>query len=225
MPNPLILLVKRELRMAFIKGGNILNPLGFFIIVVALFPFALGDQSAILSRLGGGIIWIAALLASMLSLPNVFEEDYEDGSLEQLLLAGMMPSVLVSGKMLAHWITTSLPLIAISPLLGLMLGLKGDAISLLMLSLILGTPSLTMIGVMSAALTLGLKKSGAVLALLMLPLTVPVLIFGAIMSNTDGGTIDGYSISMAILASLLLILLPMTILASAVAMTASTSQK
>jgi heme exporter protein B len=213
MANHFVILVRRELSLAFIKSSATLNPLAFFIITVSLFPFALGDQSAILERFGGGIIWMAALLASMMSLPLVYEEDYEDGSLEQLLLSGITPSTLVSAKMAAHWLTASLPLIIIAPLLGMMLGLRSEALYLLELSLLAGTPSLTMIGVMSASLTLGLRKSGSVLALLMLPLTVPVLIFGAVMVSPEGMV----SFSVTILAGLLFMLLPITIFASVAA--------
>lgn len=225
MAKHLTLLVKRELGMAFRRSSNILNPLGFFIITVSLFPFALGDQSGILPKLGGGILWMAALLASMMSFPHVFEEDYEDGSLEQLLLSGMMPSTLIFGKMVAHWVTASLPLIVMSPFLGLMLGMGWSSIYGLMLSLILGTPSLTLIGIMTASLTVGLRKSGAVLALLMLPLTVPILIFGSIMVISHEADRNSYLMSITMLGSLLLVFLPVTILASAAAITAAASCK
>ena len=221
MNHPFYLIVKRECQLACIKSGTILNPLAFFVMTVSLFPFALGE-SPLLIKLGGGIIWMAALLASMMSFPYVFEEDYEDGSLDQFMLSGVSPSLVVASKMMAHWGIASLPLIILSPLLAMMLGLNGEMIRLLILSLVLGTPSLTMIGVLGASLTLGLKKSGNILAVLVLPLMVPILIFGAVMVTTDGNMMHHTYVSAVILSALFFILLPVTITAATLAMTSKT---
>jgi heme exporter protein B len=149
------------------------------VIVVGLFPLGVGPQADTLREIAPGVVWVAALLAAMLSLARMFGADYADGTLEQLVLAPQPLTLLVLSKVLAHWLTTGLPLVVIAPLLGLQFGLPADALATLMLSLFIGTPALTLIGAVGAALTLGVRGAGALTALLVLPLYVPVLIFGA----------------------------------------------
>ena len=154
-----------------------LQPLFFLVVVVSLFPLGLGPGPTLLSRIAPGVVWIAALLASVLSLDQLFRSDYDDGSLEQLMLGNQSLSLLVLAKLLAHWLTTGLPIIALSPLLAVWLNLPMEAFPTLVKSLVLGTPVLTLVGGIGAALTVGLRGGGQLLALLVFPLLVPVLIF------------------------------------------------
>jgi len=172
-------LLKRDLTLAYRHRSELANPLLFFIIVVTLFPLAVTPEQQMLQRLGPGVIWVAALLAAMLSLDSLFRSDFEDGSLEQLLLSGHSMSLLVLAKVIAHWLITGLPLLILSPLLGVLLFLPNSAISVLMMTLALGTPVLSLVGGIGVALTVGLRRGGVLLALLVLPLYIPVLIFAA----------------------------------------------
>jgi heme exporter protein B len=151
----------------------------FYVIVVALFPLAVSPEPVLLQALGPGVLWVAALLASLLSLPRLFAADFADGSLEQIALSPHPLPALVSGKMLAHWLTTGLPMVLLVPVLGLQYALSADVLGVTMLALLLGTPILSLLGAIGAALTLGARGGGSLLALLVLPLCVPVLIFGA----------------------------------------------
>ena len=151
----------------------------FYVLVVVLFPLGVGADPALLHALGPGVLWVAALLASLLSLPRLFAADFADGTLEQIALSRYPLPALISGKILAHWATTGLPVTVLSPLLGLQFGLRGDELAVLALGLLLGTPTLSLLGAIGAALTLGLRTGGGLLALLILPLYVPILIFGA----------------------------------------------
>lgn len=171
--------VRRDLTVALRRVHDVLTPVIFFAIVVALFPLGVGPEPATLAALAPGVLWVAALLATMLSLPRMFAADYADGTLEQLLLAPQPLSVLVLGKISAHWLLTGLPLVVLSPLLALQLYLPSDAIVTLVLSLALGTPVLSLLGAVGAALTLGLRGGGVLISLLVLPLYTPILIFGA----------------------------------------------
>ncbi len=173
------LLLKRDLTLAFRQRSEMINPLLFFVLVTALFPLGIGANPELLRSVGPGIIWVAALLAAMLSLDSVFRSDFDDGSLEQYLLSAHPLSVLVLVKTIAHWLITGLPLLIVAPLLGVLLDLSGDAIWTLILTLALGTPVLSMVGAIGVALTVGLRRSGMILSLLVLPLYVPVLIFAA----------------------------------------------
>ena len=168
----------RDLKLALRSKAELGVQLLFYIIVVTLFPLGVGPEPSLLRSLGPGVLWVAALLASLLSLPRLFASDFADGSLEQIALSPYPLPALVSGKILAHWLTTGLPLVVISPLLGLQFGLSGEELAVLAGGLLLGTPTLSLLGAIGAALTLGLRSSGLV-ALLILPLYVPVLIFGA----------------------------------------------
>jgi heme exporter protein B len=174
-----IFLLKRDLTLVFRNRGELANPLLFFILVITLFPLAIGAEPELLSRIAPGIIWVAALLAAMLSLDGIFRSDFEDGSLEQLLLSAHPMPVLVLAKVCAHWLVTGLPLLIIAPVLAAMLGMVEEAQPTLMLTILIATPVLSLIGSIGVALTIGLRKGGIILSLLVLPLYVPVLIFAA----------------------------------------------
>ncbi|WP_282094890.1 heme exporter protein CcmB [Epibacterium ulvae] len=175
----MIALLFRDLQLAFRAGGGFGLGLAFFLIVVVLVPFAVGPQSELLARIAPGVLWIGALLACLLSLDRVLALDWEDGSLDLLATAPLPLEAIVTMKSCAHWITTALPLVVISPLLGVLLHLPGAGYLWLVISLLLGTPALSVIGTFGAALTVGLKRGGLLLSLLVLPLYVPTLIFGA----------------------------------------------
>jgi heme exporter protein B len=172
-------LVVRDLALAWRRRGDALNPLLFAVIVVALFPLALGPDAAVLERIAAGTILVAVLLAGLLSLDHLFRSDLEDGSLEQLVLSPHPLSLLLACKIAVHWLTTELPLIVIAPLLALFLHLPGSALPVLVAALALATPLLSLIGAVCVALTVGMRRSGMLLTLLVLPLLMPVLIFGA----------------------------------------------
>jgi heme exporter protein B len=186
-------LLLRDFRLLWRRRGDALNPVLFALLVVSLFPFALGPQPEILARIAPGVIWVAMLLAGLLSLDTLFRGDLEDGSLEQLMLAPHPLSLLVGCKILVHWLSTALPLIAATPLLAALLYLPADQLPVLLYSLALGTPLLSLIGAVVVALTVGMRRSGMLLALLALPLYVPVLIFGAgsVMAAAQGLPFEG----------------------------------
>ena len=169
---------KRDVVIAFRQRSDLVNPLFFFIMVITLFPLGVGPEPEILSRIGPGVLWIAALLSTLLSVDSLFRQDHDDGSLEILLLSPQPLFIIVLGKIMAHWCITAVPLILVSPLLGVMLFLDGETIGVLMITLLLGTPVLSMISAIGAALTVGLRKGGVLIAVIALPLYVPVLIFG-----------------------------------------------
>ena len=172
-------LLLRDLRLAFRSGGGFGLALAFFLIVATLVPFGVGAEGATLSRIAGGVLWVGALLACLLSLDRLFQTDWEDGSLDLLATAPVPLEGTVAVKALAHWLTTGLPLTLVAPVLGLLLNLPPAAYGWLVLSLALGTPALSVIGAFGAALTVGVKRGGLLLSLLVLPLYVPTLIFGA----------------------------------------------
>lgn len=175
----MIRLVQRDIRLAIRSGGGFGLALAFFLIVVVMVPFGVGPEREILSRIAPGVLWVGALLACLLSLDRIFATDYEDGSLELLATAPLPLESLVLGKAIAHWLTTGLPLTLAAPVLGILLNLPTSAYMTLLLTLALGTPALSMLGAFGAALTVGLKRGGLLLSLLVLPLYVPTLIFGA----------------------------------------------
>ena len=179
MLNTIYSLIARDLRLALRRQADIASVLFFFIIVVSLFPLGIGPEPDLLRKLAPGVLWVAALLATMLSLPRLFADDHRDGTLEQLALAPQPLALIVLGKVLAHWLVSGLPLALLAPLLGLQFNLSGDALWMLSLSLLIGTPALSGIGAIGAALTLGVRGGGVLLSLLVLPLYIPVLIFGA----------------------------------------------
>lgn len=169
---------RRDLVLAFRQRADMVNPLFFFVMVISLFPLGVGPEPDILGRIAPGILWIAALLSTLLSVDSLFRQDFDDGSLEILLLSPQPLFIMVLGKILAHWVVTSIPLILVSPLLGGMLYMNGETVLVLMATLLLGTPVLSMISAIGAALTVGLRKGGVLVAVIALPLYVPVLIFG-----------------------------------------------
>lgn len=186
--------LKRDLRLSTRSSAEVLVVLAFFFIVVTLFPLSVGPDPKILHRIGAGIIWVCATLACLLSLHRMFALDHVDGSLEQMLFGPMPFSSIVAGKIGAHWLTTGCPLIVCAPLVGVQFGLSGGEIGVLLVSLVVGTPVLSLIGAIMAALTLGLRGGGALLALLVLPLYIPLLVFGvgAVDSYAAGMDVDGH---------------------------------
>ncbi|MDD4882047.1 MAG: heme exporter protein CcmB [Gallionellaceae bacterium] len=175
----LIAVIRRDLRLAARRKGDWMTSQFFFVMVVSMFPLGIGPDPVMLSKVAGGVLWVAALLASLLSLSRLFADDHHDGSLEQMLLSPNPTVLLALGKALAHWLIYGIPLLLIAPVLGVQFSLPADAIGVLMLSLLIGTPVLSLLGSVGAALTLGLRGGGVLLTLLILPLYVPALIFGA----------------------------------------------
>lgn len=172
-------LLKRDLLLAYRHRNELLNPLFFFVLVVMLFPLGTTPEKTLLMTMAPGVIWVAALLASMLALDGLFRADYEDGTLEQMLISPHPLSILMLAKILAHWLVTGLPMILLAPLLGLFMYLPDAGLGVLMLTLVLGTPILSLVGAIGMALTVGLRRGGMLLSLLVLPLYIPVLIFSA----------------------------------------------
>lgn len=172
-------IVWRDLTLAWRRRADVLATLFFFVIVVSLFPLSIGPESQLLRSIAPGVVWVAALLASMLSLSRLFENDYHDGTLEQMLLTPQPLFLVVLGKILAQWLVSEVPLVLVAPLLGVQFDLEPRTLWILFISLLLGTPVLSLIGAIGAALTLGLRGGGVLIAVLILPLYVPVLIFGA----------------------------------------------
>ena len=186
--------VTRDLLIAARRRSDVLTTFFFFVIVVSLFPLGVGPQPDTLREIAPGVVWVAALLAAMLSLARMFGADYADGTLEQVVLTPQPLTLLVLSKVLAHWLTTGLPLVLVAPLLGLQFDLPAHALATLMASLLIGTPALSLIGAVGAALTLGVRGGGALTALLVLPLYVPVLVFGAgaVTASATGMGVTGH---------------------------------
>ena len=176
--------LKRDLQANLRQPSQILNPLAFFLLVVSLFPLGVGPEPAVLSRIAPGVVWVLALLAALLSVEGLYRQDYEDGTLEQLVLGATPLYFAVLGKACAQWLVTGAPLTLVAPLAAFMLHLPAEQIPRLMLSLALGTPTITLLAGIGAALTVGVNRGGTLLALIILPLFVPVLIFGTAVSDT-----------------------------------------
>ncbi len=172
-------LIWRDMTLAMRRKAEVLTTLLFFVIVVTLFPLGVGPDIDMLQEIAPGVLWVAALLASMLSLNRLFADDYVDGTLEQMIISSQPLALLVLSKILSHWFLTGLPLVLISPILGFQLGLETESIIILMMTLLIGTPVLSLIGAVGAGLTLGVRGGGVLLSLLVLPLYIPVLIFGS----------------------------------------------
>lgn len=183
----------RDLRLAFRSRHELANPIIFFVLVVSLFPLAVTPKPELLREMAPGVIWVAALLATLLSLDGLFKQDYDDGSLDQLMLSPNPLMLLVIAKVFAHWLLTGLPLVLVSPLLGLFMHLPGEALPALMLTLLLGTPVLSLVGAIGVSLTVAVNRGGVLLSLIVLPLYIPILIFGAnaIDVASDGMSIRG----------------------------------
>ncbi len=197
--------------LAFRRRAEMANPIFFFVLIVTMFPLAIGAQPHLLQSMAPGVIWVSALLATLLSLDGLFRSDFDDGSIEQMLLSPQPLSVLVLGKIIAHWLVTGLPLILIAPLLALFLGLPEQARGTLWLTLILATPLLSLIGAIGVALTVGLRRGGMILSLLVLPLYVPVLIFASSAVDRAAGGLPVSAQLNILLAMLLagLVLIPL----------------
>lgn len=197
-------IIKRDLLLAVRRQSDVLTTLFFFIIVVSLFPLSVGPEMNMLRTMAPGVVWVAALLASMLSLGRMFSNDYVDGTLEQMLLSPQSLSLLVLGKALAHWLVTGVPLVLMAPILGIQYDLPAEALVVLTITLLLGTPVLSLIGGIGAALTLGLRGGGVLVSLLVLPLYIPVLIFGAgaVEANMAG---VGYEAHLSLIGAFLLV--------------------
>ena len=211
-------IVRRDITLAMRRRTDVLTTVFFFVIVVSLFPLGVGTEKETLRQLGPGVIWVAALLASMLALERLFEGDYRDGTLEQMLLTPQPLSILVIGKVFAHWLLTGLPLVLIAPLIGLQYHMPEQAMLVMMGSLLVGTPILSLIGSIGAALTLGLRGGGILLSLLVLPLYIPVLIYGSgavTVSAIDLADVQPY---FSLLFAFLILALVFSPLASAAAL-------
>ncbi|MBL8445378.1 MAG: heme exporter protein CcmB [Zoogloeaceae bacterium] len=198
MMGPFMAVLRRDLMLAWRGRTDVLVTLAFFVIVVCLFPFGVGPETNQLREIAPGVLWVAALLSTLLSLNRLFAQDHADGTLEQLLLSPEPTALWVVAKVAAHWIVTGLPLVIVAPGLALLFDVQQDALGVLVLSLALGSPILALLGAVGAALTLGLRGGGVLLALLILPLYVPVLIFGA-------GAVDAHLGGMGASAQLLLL--------------------
>lgn len=194
-------IIKRELRIAMRKRAEILNPLWFFLIVITLFPLVVGPDPNLLAKIAGGVAWVAALLSALLSFERLFRDDFIDGSLEQLMLTSQPLALMALAKVAAHWMLTGFPLILLSPVAALLLSLDAHIWWALALTLFIGTPALSCIGAIGVALTVGLRKGGVLLSLLVVPLFIPVLIFSA--SVLDAATLNlPYRGQLAILAAM-----------------------
>ena len=204
LPGVMTALLRREVSVALRQKGEVLTPLVFFVVVASLFPLGVGPESALLTRMAPGVLWVSALLAAMLSLQRLFATDHADGSLEQMALSSTPLGLLVAAKALAHFLLSGLPLVLMAPVLGLQFGLEGRSLGILMLTLLLGTPTLSLIGSIGAALTLGVRGAGVLLSLLILPLYIPVLIFGAGAVEADAAGL-GFGGHLSLLAALLVL--------------------
>jgi heme exporter protein B len=202
--------LRRDLLLAFRHRGELANPLLFFMIVVTLFPLGVSPEEPLLRKIAPGVIWIAALLAALFSLENMFRSDFDDGALEQMALSPHPLSVLVLAKVLAHWLVSGLPMLLMAPLLALFLAMPGQAVFALELTLLVGTPLLSLIGAIGVALTVGLRRGGILLTLLVLPLYIPVLIFAtnAVSAAAAGMPVEGQLYFLAALLALALTLAP-----------------
>jgi len=209
--------LERDLLIAMRRRADVLTTFFFFMIVVSLFPLGVGPEPETLREIAPGVVWVSALLAAMLSLARMFSGDFADGALEQMVLAPQPLTLLVLAKVLAHWLTTGLPLVLLAPLLGLQFGLPGDALATLAVSLLIGTPALSLVGAVGAALTLGVRGGGALASLLVLPLYMPVLIFGAgaVVATVEGTGAGGH---LSLLGAMLMLALVFAPIASAAAL-------
>jgi len=216
-------LLMRDLRLAFRSRHELANPLIFFVLVVTLFPLAVSPTTEALRTMAPGVIWVSALLAVLLSLDRLFKQDFEDGSLDQLMLSPNPLVVLVLAKVTAHWFLTGLPLVLIAPLLGLFMALPAESIEVLIYSLLLGTPVLSLIGAIGVSLTVAVNRGGVLLSLIVLPLYIPVLIFGA---NAVDVAMDGLPVrgQLFFLAAVLALALSLAPLATAVALRITASR-
>jgi len=221
MLETLLWIIRRDVTIAMRRRTDIFVTLVFFIIVVSLFPLGIGPELDTLRLIAPGVLWVGALLASMLALEQMFSADHRDGTLEQMLLTPQPLSLLVIGKVIAHWVITGLPLVIMSPLLALQYDMSGESLLVMIISLLLGTPTLSLLGAIGAALTLGLRSGGVLVALLVLPLYIPVLIFGAGAVEATASGLGGQA-HLNMLGAIFLLALLGTPLATAAALRVST---
>jgi len=211
-------ILRRDITLAMRRRTDILTTLFFFVIVASLFPLGVGSEKEVLRFLGPGVVWVAALLASMLALERLFASDFADGTLEQMLLTPQPLSVLVLGKICAHWLLTGLPLVLIAPLIGLQYGLEGTQLVVMVMALLVGTPVLSLVGSIGAALTLGLRGGGILLSLLVLPLYIPMLVYGSGAVTVSAIDLADVQPFMALLGAFLILALAFSPLATAAAL-------
>ncbi|MCD6034405.1 MAG: ccmB [Rickettsiales bacterium] len=219
MMHGLFFIIAREIRIALLKGSDVFSGLAFFVIAVSLFPFAIGVNEIVLHQTAIGILWVCAVLASQLSLSSLYARDYDDGSLEQYLLHAILPEVLVCAKALSHWCVNAIPLLLVAPLLGVMLGIEEASLLRLEGVLAIGTLILSLLGNMGAALTLGSRRSTVLVPLLLLPLSIPMVIFGvaAVQGSDNGG--------LGLLCGMLLLTLPLSVGAAAASMRVAVAEE
>ncbi len=220
--NAFLALLKRDLLLAYRNRGELVNPMLFFIIIVSMFPLAVSPDSKILEVMAAGVIWVAALLATLLSIERIFRSDFDDGTIEQILLSPQPLPVLMLAKVVAHWLVTGLPLILVTPILAMLMHLPSESLGVLMLTLLLGTPVLSLVGAIGVALTIGLRRGGMLLTLLILPLYVPVLIFGANAAQASAMGLD-VSSQIYLMAAMLVFTLTLAPLAIGAALKISMS--
>ncbi|MDQ7091295.1 MAG: heme exporter protein CcmB [Methylococcales bacterium] len=208
--------IKRDLRLSFRYRNDIVNPLAFFLMVAVMFPLGVSPEPKFLAEVAPGVIWVAALLASLLSVDSIFRTDFDDGSLEQMLVSPHSLILLVLAKVFSHWLISGFCLALMSPLLALMLFLPVEGVLSLVVSLLLGTPTLSLIGAIGAGLTVGLRKGGVLISLLVLPLYIPVLIFGAgaVQAGAMGMPVDGYMAFLGAMLVLSVMLAPFAIVSA-----------
>jgi heme exporter protein B len=217
MLETLLWIVRRDVTLAWRRRTDLFTTLIFFVIVIALFPLGIGPELDTLRLIAPGVMWVGALLASMLALEQLFSADHRDGSLEQLLLTPQPLGVIVLGKVIAHWLITGLPLVVLAPVLGLQYDMSAESLKVMVIALLLGTPTLSLLGAIGAALTLGLRTGGILVALLVLPLYIPVLIFGAGAVETTASGLGGQA-HLSMLGAILLVALLATPIATSAAL-------
>ncbi len=207
--------LKRDLLLAYRRRNDLVSPLMFFLMVATLFPLGVSPEPAFLSEVAAGVVWVAALLSTLLSMDSLFRTDFDDGSLEQMLLSPQPLALLVVAKVCAHWMVSGLPLTIMAPLLGVMLYLPTEGMWTLVLTLLIGTPTLSLIGAIGAGLTVGLRKGGVLITLLVLPLYIPVLIFGtgAVQAASAGLPVEGYLAILGAILALGVVLAPLAVAA------------
>ncbi|MGA0936835.1 MAG: heme exporter protein CcmB [Sedimenticolaceae bacterium] len=217
MLKTLLWIVRRDVTLAWRRRTDLFTTLIFFVIVIALFPLGIGPELDTLRLIAPGVMWVGALLASMLALEQLFSADHRDGSLEQLLLTPQPLGVIVLGKVIAHWLITGLPLVVLAPVLGLQYDMSAESLKVMVIALLLGTPTLSLLGAIGAALTLGLRTGGILVALLVLPLYIPVLIFGAGAVEATASGLGGQA-HLSMLGAILLVALLATPIATSAAL-------
>ncbi len=217
MLETLLWIVRRDVTLAWRRRTDLFTTLIFFVIVIALFPLGIGPELDTLRLIAPGVMWVGALLASMLALEQLFSADHRDGSLEQLLLTPQPLGVIVLGKVIAHWLITGLPLVVLAPVLGLQYDMGAESLKIMVIALLLGTPTLSLLGAIGAALTLGLRTGGILVALLVLPLYIPVLIFGAGAVEATASGLGGQA-HLSMLGAILLVALLATPIATSAAL-------